>query len=46
MQPRLNPYKEPEMVKLTLLIGTINTWNRIAIGFRSVPPVARAPASV
>jgi hypothetical protein len=25
-------------VKLTLLIGAINVWNRIAIGFRSVHP--------
>jgi AhpD family alkylhydroperoxidase len=28
-----------EQVKLTLLIGAINTWNRIAIGFRSIHPV-------
>lgn len=27
-----------EQVELTLLIGTINTWNRIAIGFRVVHP--------
>lgn len=27
-----------ELVKLTLLIGAINVWNRIAIGFRSVHP--------
>ncbi|MGH6763159.1 MAG: carboxymuconolactone decarboxylase family protein [Phyllobacterium sp.] len=27
-----------ELVKLTLLIGTINVWNRIAIGFRSIHP--------
>jgi AhpD family alkylhydroperoxidase len=27
-----------ELVKLTLLIGTINLWNRIAIGFRAVHP--------
>jgi len=27
-----------EQVKLTLLIGTINTWNRLAIGFRSIHP--------
>ena len=26
------------MKKLTLLIGTINTWNRIAIGFRTSHP--------
>lgn len=27
-----------ELVKLTLLIGAINVWNRISIGFRSVHP--------
>lgn len=26
-----------ELVDLTLLIGTINTWNRIAIAFRKMP---------
>ena len=30
---------EADMVKLTLLIGMINIWNRIAIGFRSQHPV-------
>lgn len=30
-------FSEPEIVKLSLLIATINAWNRIAIGFRSVP---------
>ena len=32
-------FSDAEKVKLTLLIGVINTWNRIAIGFRSVHPV-------
>ncbi|WP_419907939.1 carboxymuconolactone decarboxylase family protein [Hoeflea sp.] len=32
-------YTEEEMVKLTLLIGAINIWNRIAVGFRSQHPV-------
>ena len=27
-----------EQVKLTLAIGTINVWNRVAIGFRSIHP--------
>lgn len=31
----LRHFSEEELVKLTLLIGTINTWNRVAIGFRS-----------
>src|SRR3546814_16154852 len=30
---------DEEKVKLTLLIGVLNTWNRIAIGFRAVHPV-------
>lgn len=33
-------FTEEEIVKLTLLIGQINTWNRIAIGFRALHPVA------
>ncbi|WIM12202.1 carboxymuconolactone decarboxylase family protein [Enhydrobacter sp.] len=32
-------FSEEELVKLTLLITTINAWNRFAIGFRSVHPV-------
>ena len=32
-------FDEKEEVKLTLLICTINAWNRVAIGFRSVHPV-------
>ncbi len=35
-------FSEEELVKLTLLVTTINAWNRIAIAFRSVHPV-RAP---
>jgi AhpD family alkylhydroperoxidase len=35
-------FDEPDLVKLTVLIGAINTWNRIAIGFRSVHPVRTA----
>jgi AhpD family alkylhydroperoxidase len=38
-------FSEGETVNLTLLIATINAWNRIAISFRSVPPV-RAKAAV
>ncbi|HTO40449.1 MAG TPA: carboxymuconolactone decarboxylase family protein [Rhizomicrobium sp.] len=33
----LKHFSEAEVVNLTLLITTINAWNRIAIGFRSVP---------
>ncbi len=31
-------FNEEELVDLTLLVTTINAWNRIAIGFRSVHP--------
>ena len=34
-----------EQVNLTLLIGAINTWNRIAIGFRSIHPVGASRAA-
>ncbi len=37
-------FTEPELVRLTMLIATINAWNRIAISFRSVHPV-KPPAS-
>lgn len=36
-------FSEDELVKLTLLIGAINIWNRIAIGFRSIHPVTQTP---
>jgi AhpD family alkylhydroperoxidase len=32
-------FAEDELVRLTLLIGAINIWNRLAIGFRSIHPV-------
>jgi AhpD family alkylhydroperoxidase len=38
-------FKDDEIVKLTVLIGAINTWNRIAIGFRAVHPVKAAEAA-
>jgi len=38
-------FSESETVNLTMLIGTINAWNRIAIGFRAVHP-AKAKAAV
>ncbi len=38
-------FKDDELVKLTALIGMINLWNRIAIGFRSVHPVKAQAAS-
>jgi alkylhydroperoxidase family enzyme len=38
-------FSEAETVNLTMLIATINTWNRLSISFRAVPPV-RAKAAV
>jgi AhpD family alkylhydroperoxidase len=37
-------FSETETVNLTMLIGTINAWNRLAIAFRAVPP-AKAKAA-
>ena len=36
-------FSEREIVQLTALIGLINAWNRIAIGFRAVHPVSVEP---
>jgi AhpD family alkylhydroperoxidase len=38
-------FADEELVKLTLLVATINAWNRIAISFRSVHPVRSAGAA-
>ena len=38
-------FDEKELVDLTLAITTINAWNRIAIGFRTVPGSYRRPTS-
>jgi AhpD family alkylhydroperoxidase len=38
-------FSEREMVDLTTLIGLINLWNRLAIGFRNQPPVRKAAAA-
>ena len=37
-------FSEAETVNLTALIATINSWNRLAIALRSVPPI-RAKAA-
>ncbi len=34
-------FAEDELVKLTLLVSTINAWNRLAISFRSTHPTKR-----
>jgi AhpD family alkylhydroperoxidase len=38
-------FSEREAVELTLLVGAINVWNRIAVGFRVVHPVRTAEAA-
>ena len=38
-------FSEAETVNLTMLIATINAWNRLAISFRAMPPV-KAKAAV
>ncbi len=39
--PLKSHFSDVEIVQLTMLIGVINTWNRLAVGFRSVHPVDR-----
>ena len=34
-------FSDEEIFKITVAIGTINVWNRIAVGFRSQHPVER-----
>ena len=34
-------FSETEQVQLTLLIGSINVWNRLQVGFRAPHPVER-----
>src|ERR1700755_254412 len=38
-------FSEAETVNLTMLIGAINAWNRLAIAFRAVPPVRKAASA-
>ena len=38
-------FSEAEAVNLTMLIATINAWNRLAISFRAIPPVKAKAAS-
>ncbi|WP_417418066.1 carboxymuconolactone decarboxylase family protein [Hoeflea sp.] len=37
-------FTDEEIMKITVAIGTINTWNRLAVGFRTPHPVDQ-PAS-
>jgi len=36
-------FSEAEQVNLTFAIGTINTWNRLAVGFRLAHPAVARP---
>ena len=38
-------FSEEDTVNLTMLIATINAWNRLAISFRAMPPVKAKAAS-
>ena|SRR5205809_250963 len=38
-------FSDEEIAKLTLLVGTINLWNRMAISFRAVHPTNLGKAS-
>jgi alkylhydroperoxidase family enzyme len=38
-------FSEEELVELTVAIGLINIWNRLAIGFRYTHPVGAAKAA-
>jgi AhpD family alkylhydroperoxidase len=38
-------FTDAEQVQLTLLIGAINTWNRLQVGFRAAHPVERPRAA-
>lgn len=39
-------FSETEQVSLTFAIGSINTWNRLAVGFRLAHPAVAAPQAV
>jgi AhpD family alkylhydroperoxidase len=38
-------FSEAETVNLTMLIATINAWNRLAISFRAIAPVRKAASA-
>ena len=40
-EPLKRHFTDVEIVQLTMFIGVINTWNRLADGFRTVHPVDR-----
>jgi AhpD family alkylhydroperoxidase len=38
-EPLSNHFSEEEITKMTVAIGVINVWNRLAVGFRSLHPI-------
>ena len=42
-EPLSQHFSDEEIIKITVAIGTINVWNRIAVGFRTQHPVDRRP---
>jgi AhpD family alkylhydroperoxidase len=45
-EPLRRFFSDEEITKLTVIIGTINVWNRLAVGFRSQHPIDAAKADV
>jgi AhpD family alkylhydroperoxidase len=41
----LEHFSEEELVKLTVVIGMINTWNRLCISFHAIHPMPAAKAA-
>ncbi|PQA73507.1 carboxymuconolactone decarboxylase family protein [Brucella oryzae] len=39
-------FTDEEIVKLSMAINTINVWNRVAVGFRTVHPVGAEAAAI
>ena len=42
-EPLREHFSDEEIVKITVAIGTINVWNRIAVGFRTKHAIDRHP---
>jgi AhpD family alkylhydroperoxidase len=38
-------FSEEELVKLSVAVGMINTWNRLCVPFQAIPPVPAAKAA-
>ncbi len=45
-EPLRRFFSDEEITKLTVVIGTINVWNRLAVGLRSVHPIDSETADV